>query len=402
MEHQENKPKDEKDGDPPRVGGVPPSPAPSPRQPPATPDRRASASVATAAQRERIATLIAALGDPEHPLHQRAVDDLVAIGEAAVPALNETLRPHRPWLAAYRAAEALGQIGDGRAAGPLLEALRHPNSNVRWSAVRALASVGDARALLELRRVAREDRGKTSWGEPVAGAAQSALDQMQSRNLLLRGADLIKTAVACVLMLVALIVAYSVISSLRQELGQIGRVTTGAALSPIVSTALPTETAVPTRITEPTAPPDETGLASGVDLTPTAGGEQLLGAVITSGNVRAQPQRGDNVIGAVSEGDEVIFLAASPDGEWFRVRLGERRAAGSRISTDDGTGWVARSLLTEPPAGLPVEAVQAAEEPVEPTAEPTAEPAVEPTAEPEAEPAAEPVEEPAEEPATSP
>src|SRR5438876_475726 len=91
--------------------------------------------------------------------------------------------------------------GAGRAEEALLDALHHPNSNVRWSAVRALAVVGDARALLELWRVAREDHSKTSWGESVAGAAQSVLDQMQSRHMILRGIDLIKTAVACVVML---------------------------------------------------------------------------------------------------------------------------------------------------------------------------------------------------------
>src|SRR5262245_61447907 len=186
------------------------------------PNKRAVAQAASTALRERIGNLIAALGDPSHPLHHQAVDDLVAIGAPAVPALNEALNPIRPWLTAYRAAEALGQIGDGRAAGPLLEALRHPNSNVRWSAVRALAVVGDARTLLDLRRVARTDRGKTSWGESVAGAAQSALNQMQGRNILLRGADMIKTAVAVVLMLIALIFAWKVVGDLRAELRDVG------------------------------------------------------------------------------------------------------------------------------------------------------------------------------------
>lgn len=350
MEDQDKPTNDEAgDGEQTGVGQVVQGLARVTRQLPTPQERRTAATVATSAQRERIALLVGALGDPEHPLHQNAVDDLVALGESAVPALNEALRPTRPWLTSYRAAEALGQIGDGRAAGPLMEALRHPNSNVRWSAIRALASVGDARALIELRRVARDDRGKTSWGEPVAGAAQSALDQMQSRNLLLRGADLIKTAVACVLMLVSLIVAYSVVTSLRAELAQVGRLPDDAgAPVAIVSTALPTETPAPTDVPQPTAAAPTPGPAA----TPAAA---LTGEVITSGNVRAQPVRGDNVIGAVSEGDEVIFVAATDDGEWFRVRLGERRAAGSRISSPDETGWVARTLITEPPAGVPVE-----------------------------------------------
>jgi hypothetical protein len=336
---------------------------------PSLQERRVGATVANSAQRERIAMLINALSEPDHPLHQSAAEDLVALGDAAVPALNEALRPTRPWLTSYRAAEALGQIGDGRAAGPLMEALRHPNSNVRWSAIRALASVGDARAILELRRVAREDRSKTSWGEPVAGAAQSALDQMQSRNLLMRGADLIKTAVACVLMLVSLIVAYSVVTSLRAELDTVGRLPEGSSAPvAIVSTALPTETPEPTPEPLPTLPAAAAEVTATVTLE--SGATTLAGAVITSGNVRAQPARGDNVIGAVSEGDEVIFVAASPDGEWFRVRLGQRAAAGSRISSDDGTGWVARSLLTEPPLDIPIEPVSEPAPPAD-TAEPT-------------------------------
>lgn len=187
MEHRESQTDDldtngindgETHGEQTRVGQVVQGLARVTRQMPAVADRRAGARVAGAALRERIGLLLTALGDPSHPLHPRAVEDLVAIGAPAVPALCDSLGPQRPWLIAYRAAEALGQIGDGRAAGPLLEALRHPNSNVRWSAVRALATVGDARALLELRRVARTDRSKTSWGESVGGTAQSVLDQI--------------------------------------------------------------------------------------------------------------------------------------------------------------------------------------------------------------------------------
>jgi len=339
---------------------------------PATASRRTDARAIQQATRERIAALIVALGDPSNSLHQPAVDDLVAIGEAAVPALNEALSANRPWLTSYRAAEALGQIGDGRAAGPLLEALRHPNSNVRWSAVRALSVVGDARALLNLRRVARDDRGKTSWGEPVAGAAQSALNQMQSQNMLLRGADLIKTAIACVLMLVALIVAWEIVGNLRAELRQVGHEPADlGVIAPL--TPSPAQTANPLQLPlqsqqEPT--PLVTPL-------PTFGAvAELNGTVRVTGNVRAFPiQNPNNRIGGVTEGDEVIFLSRTPDGLWYRVRLGRRHANSSAINAPDGNenGWVRGSLLSEPPADIPVEQV------VLPTAGPTAEPATEPT-----------------------
>ena len=348
-------------------------------------ERRPAAQASTAALRERITTLIGTLGDPNHPLHQRAVEDLVTIGPVCVPQLCDMLNPQRPWLMAYRAAEALGRIGDGRAAGPLLEALRHPNSNVRWSAVRALASVGDARALLELRRIARNDTGKTSWGESVGGAAQSVLDQMQDRNILLRGADLVKTAIACVFMLVALILAWTFVTALREEFRQISVITQAREdLAPIVRTALPTPipraTAVlPVVVVQPTQPaitPTPASELAPPDIAPDA----ILATVIASGNVRALPTRGqNNVIGSVNESDEVIVIASTADRQWYRIALGQRRAASSRINSESQSGWVARSLLSPITATVPIEDALPAEPTAIPPAEPTALPAAEPT-----------------------
>lgn len=309
--------------------------------------------VANSALRERIALLIAALGDPSHAMHQQAIEELVRIGDPAVPALNEALNPRRPWLTIFRAAEALGQIGDGRATGPLIDTLHHSNSNVRWSAVRALAAIGDARALLELRRVAREDRGKTSWGESVAGAAQSAIDQMRSQNVLLRSAELLQTAVACVLMLVALILAWSVITSLRSELQQVGR----ESVTPIPQSAAqasgetatdPDTSAAPTSAPTPEASPTVVPTS-----TPVA---QITGRVLSTANVRAFPsvETGER-IGLVNAGDEIIFEATNESRDWYRVRLGSRVAPGSRIDSADGTGWVSGSLLSRPSGDLPVE-----------------------------------------------
>ncbi len=302
--------------------------------------------------RERIAVLVAALGDPDHAMHQQAVQELVAIGDAAVPALNEALNPRRSWLANYRAAEALGQIGDGRATGPLIEALRNSNSNVRWGAVRALAAIGDARALLELRRVAREDQGKTSWGEPVAGAAQSAIEQMRAQNVLLRGAELVQTAIACVLMLVALILAWSVITSLRTELSTIG-------LEPI--TPITRAQALAQGSAQGTAEPaaaDATAAAETPEPTaaPTATAQpQVTGKVRSTANVRAAPSVSDGArIGIVNAGDDVIFVASTPDRSWYKVRLGQQTANGSRIDSADGTGWVSSSLLSPPSGTVPV------------------------------------------------
>ena len=331
-------------------------------------------AVASGFQRERIATLVAALGDTEHPLHHQAVNDLVAIGDPAVVALNEALNPRRPWLTSFRAAEALGQIGDGRATSALIEALRHPNSNVRWGAVRALAAIGDARAMFDLRRVARSDRSKTTWGEPVAGAAESALDQMRSQNVLFRSAELVKTALACVAMLVALVVAWSLISSVRNDLAGIGKdpVDTAALFAVVTPTvdllATPTAEAEPTSAAtvEPTELPN-----TPIITLPEASGV-ITGTVLTTANVRSEPSsQRENKIGTVSAGDDIVFLASTPDAKWYRVQLGERVKQNSRITSVDNTGWIIATLLSEPAGELPVET---AEPLLEPTSEPTATP----------------------------
>jgi hypothetical protein len=99
---------------------------------------------------------------------------------------------------------------------------------------------------------------------------------------------------------------------------------------------------------------------------------EITGTVRVTGNVRAFPaQNQNNRIGGITEGDEVIFISRTPDGQWYRVRLGERHANGSKINDPDGNenGWVRNSLLSEPPADVPVEQV------VLPTAAPTTEPA---------------------------
>src|SRR5919202_3707177 len=196
---------------------------------------------------DRIRELINALGDPNHPQHAQAVAELVAIGPRAVGPLGAALSPDRPWLASYRAAEALAQIGDGRASGALIGALRHPNSNVRWSVVRALAEVGDTRTLWALRRVAREDRGKTSWGESVADTAQLALDRLQSRSALLRFTEPIKTALVFVAMFSAVLFAAArvqdVIAELRRDVPVPSVAVSGTTATAAAGTSSATKTA---------------------------------------------------------------------------------------------------------------------------------------------------------------
>lgn len=298
--------------------------------------------------REQINALIDALGDTAHPLHASAVDELVAIGAPAVPALCEALSPSRPWLTAYRAAEAAGRIGDGRTTGPLIQALGHANGNVRWSAIRALTQVGDVRALLELRRVAQSDQGRTSWGESVADAAQSALNEIGRRSVWGQSLELIKTAVVAVLMMLALILAFSVVSTLRAELDRFGRIIPGQTEIPRLT--LPT--AAPAL--EPTAgmPTAEPSLAPTTGL---AGTGLITGTARQDANVRPSPNTSNQPIGRISLGDEVIFLAQSAGGQWFLISLGAQRSASSSINSADGTGWVSQALVTPPAGELPIQ-----------------------------------------------
>ncbi|RRR76425.1 MAG: SH3 domain-containing protein [Candidatus Viridilinea halotolerans] len=304
--------------------------------------------------REQVAALTEALGNSEHPLHASAVDELVALGPAAVPALCQVLNSRQSWLSIYRAAEAAGRIANGGATGALIHALNHPNSNVRWSAVRALAQIGDVRALLELRRVAQHDQGRTSWGEAVADTAQSALGELGQRSVWGQSIELIKTAVVAVMMILALALAFSVVSTLRDEMDRFGRVIPGQSQIPALSlptvapaatsTSVPAATTVPAVVVEPTSVPPSTPpeLAT------------FTGTVLQGANIRPFPSTENQAVGRVATGDEIIFLARTPNSDWYFVRLGEQHSDTSSIASADGAGWISSALVTVPGGELPV------------------------------------------------
>jgi hypothetical protein len=175
-------------------------------------------------------------------------------------------------------------------------------------------------------------------------------------------------------MLVALIIAWEIVGNLRAELRQVGHepVDPGVVAPLVPSTAQTADTFQQ----QPQTQEEPTPLATPLPTLQAIA--ELTGTVRVTGNVRAFPvQNQNNRIGGVTEGDEVIFLSRTPDGLWYRVRLGQRHANGSAINDPDGNenGWVSGSLLVEPPADVPVEQVAL------PTAEPVTEsvPATEPT-----------------------
>ncbi|MFV9507389.1 MAG: HEAT repeat domain-containing protein [Oscillochloridaceae bacterium umkhey_bin13] len=358
---------------------VPPEPTPTEAMVPVAPERatrrlngddtrraRVSRPLKTVPTREQTAALVAALGDMTHPLHITAVDELVALGPDAAPALNAALHPDQPWLTIYRAAEAAGRIGDGRTASALIQALNHPNSNVRWGAVRALTQIGDVRALFELRRVAQHDQGRTTWGESVAATAQASLNELGRRSVWGQSLELIKTATAAILMVAALIFAFSTVSTLRAEIDRFGRVIPGQNDLPllILPTAVPRSSIAPqptraaalqpTALAEPTAqalqPTAELPALAPTGAAPLGSG--LLGLVTRDANVRPLPNTDNQPIGRLATGDEIQFIAQTSNGEWFRISL---RSSGAQINSPDGTGWISQSLVTPPTGTLPIE-----------------------------------------------
>lgn len=88
-----------------------------------------------------IRPLISKLGNPHAPDRQRAREDLVAIGEPAVPELIEMLSsPNR--LERWEAAKALAEIADPTSAAALVRSLEDDDSDVRWVAAEGLIALG--------------------------------------------------------------------------------------------------------------------------------------------------------------------------------------------------------------------------------------------------------------------
>ena len=290
----------------------------------------------------QIKGLIAALGTPTDPQHDQAEDLLIKFGTQSVSALGDVLTPQAPWLLAYRAANALGQIGDGRASRPLINVLSHPHANVRWSAVRALAKVGDSRAILALRRVAREDRGRTSWGESVAATAQAALNEMQRTSTLLRLSEPVKIALLVALAFFAFVWASGRVNAYRATLNNTSAQVWGTPVTPIIPTALPEEDGQGTDSGTDSggeATPEATATPE-VTVTPTVAAVTAQ-VVAASANVRPAPNTSNDPIGRLQSGQTVQILGQS--GDWYKIQLPDAT----------GTGWVSVSVMGPPSGPVP-------------------------------------------------
>lgn len=129
--------------------------------------------------------LIARLSNPNKTVRAEAMHGLVAIGRPAVPACIALLSDG-DWTVRYRAAEALGLLGDGEAYAPLVAALDDEKDHVRYMAAKGLGLLGEPRAVERLgqmrndenefvRRSAARSLG-TIGGEEAIGLLREALE----------------------------------------------------------------------------------------------------------------------------------------------------------------------------------------------------------------------------------
>lgn len=100
--------------------------------------------------------LLSRLFDPDKAVRAQAVQGLAAIGRPAVPACIALLQD-ADWRVRYRAAEALGLIGDGEAYTPLVAALGDGKDHVRYMAAKGLGLLGDPRAVARLGAMQRDE-----------------------------------------------------------------------------------------------------------------------------------------------------------------------------------------------------------------------------------------------------
>jgi HEAT repeat protein len=112
--------------------------------------------------------LIAELRDPDPKVRGNAVEQLGKIKYLdAVDYLTLILEYDDDWSVRKRAAWALGEIKDGKAVGPLIEALQHKDWIIRFNAAEALGKIGDGRAVEPLIETLRDENshvyGQVTW-----------------------------------------------------------------------------------------------------------------------------------------------------------------------------------------------------------------------------------------------
>lgn len=118
-----------------------------------------------------VAPIVSALGSDDLEARDRAVERLVAIGPAVLPAMREALHDDRPAVRAG-AVEVLSGLDGPDVVAPLVEVVeRDPDDEVRYEALVTLGGLGGPAAEGAARRAMRDEHAKVVVGGIGACAA---------------------------------------------------------------------------------------------------------------------------------------------------------------------------------------------------------------------------------------
>jgi HEAT repeat protein len=120
--------------------------------------RHAAKALGKIGDRRAVNPLIRALEDEDEWVPTLAEEALVRIGKPAVGSFVEVLGEKNIYLR-WRAAKALGEIGDTWAVRPLIRVLNDKDASVLRHAIQALGQIGDAKAVRPLIRMLRHNDG---------------------------------------------------------------------------------------------------------------------------------------------------------------------------------------------------------------------------------------------------
>jgi HEAT repeat protein len=99
------------------------------------------------------APIVNYLGSQEYLTRSEAEKALIKIGNPAIESLISSLRPENT---DSEAINILGMIGDARAIGPLADLRRSKNARIRWRAVSALGNIGGNNATKEIKKFIKD------------------------------------------------------------------------------------------------------------------------------------------------------------------------------------------------------------------------------------------------------
>jgi len=117
---------------------------------------------------EVISSLIEELGDEDLDVWKRAEEELIEIGEPAVPLLIDALDSDNTRIR-IKTINVLGEIGDPRAVGPIIDLLKSESPLIRARASIALGELKDTKAVKPLIDVLLDD--EESWVRSEAAKA---------------------------------------------------------------------------------------------------------------------------------------------------------------------------------------------------------------------------------------